>query len=165
MSKNQFEKVALPSYHSSGSTLLRKYIENITRILTGSDGDVHSKLDKQLKIEGLMEGEGILGSKVWIAQTNFPEDIGIARTFINKAVIVSRNPCDSIHSHFNKLATRSIDKKLSIEEMEKYQECWDEFLRQEIVIWKRFYDYWMLAPVVPTYVVRYEDLIEIRRKH
>ena len=60
LSDNYFEHVALACYQRSGSTLLRKYIENITGVFTGSDGDVHSKLDKQLQDLGLA-GESILG--------------------------------------------------------------------------------------------------------
>ncbi|CAI2367750.1 unnamed protein product [Moneuplotes crassus] len=160
LSKNVFEKVAMPSYQSSGSTLLRKYIENITCILTGSDGDTHSKLDRQLKEESKLLGEGILGTKVWIAQTNFPEEIGVARLFINKAIVVTRNPCDAIFSLFNKLCTKDINKKLSSEKMEDLNDCWTEFVKNEIDIWKQFHDYWMLEPVVPTYIVRYEDLLK-----
>lgn len=91
LSKDPFENVALACYQKSGSTLLRKYLENITGIFTGSDGDVISELDKQLQEEGMI-GESILGSKVWIAQTNFPEETGTTRTFVNKAIVITRNP-------------------------------------------------------------------------
>jgi len=37
LSKNLFEKVILTSYPRSGNTLLRKYLEDITGIITGSD--------------------------------------------------------------------------------------------------------------------------------
>ena len=74
LSSNYFEKVGMANYQKSGSNLLRKYIENITYVLTGSDGDLHTDLDKQLKDAGLV-GESILGNKVWIGQTNFPEEM------------------------------------------------------------------------------------------
>jgi hypothetical protein len=146
-------------YQRSGSTLLRKYLENLTRIYTGSDGDVKTHLDKQLFKIGLA-GESILGNKVWIAQTNFPEETGIARTFVNKCVLVVRNPMDSIYSFFNMMVTNSLDKKLDEEDMERLHECWDEFLRQEITIWRKFHEYWMLEPLISTYIVRHEDLVE-----
>ena len=37
LSVNWFEKVALASYPRSGNSLLRRYIENISRVITGSD--------------------------------------------------------------------------------------------------------------------------------
>lgn len=158
LSKNYFERVVIACYQRSGSTLLRKYIENITHIITGSDGDVHSELDRQLKDAGLV-GECILGSKIWIAQTNFPEEIGFVRTEVEKGILLIRNPCDAIFSHFNMCMTNSIDDKLSDEEFESYAALWDDFVAQEIKIWKEFIDYWMVEPPIPTYVVRYEDLV------
>jgi hypothetical protein len=139
--------------------LLRTYLENITKVITGSDGDIYTELDKQLKDAGLV-GESILGNKIWIAQTNFPEEIGVAATMVNKCVLLVRNPMDAIYSHFNMAVTNSIEKKLNEEDMERLAQPWDEFLRNEIQVWKKFVDYWMVEPVIPTYVVRYEDLIE-----
>lgn len=37
LSKNFLEKVVLTSYPRSGNTLLRKYLEDITGVITGSD--------------------------------------------------------------------------------------------------------------------------------
>lgn len=159
LSENFFEKVAMPSYQSSGSTLLRRYIENITGVLTGSDADKSKTLDKQLRKKSKFYGEGVLGKKVWVRHTNFPEEIGSKRFIANKAVVITRNPCDSIFSHFNKILTRRIDRKLDAECMEKYEELWTKFVEQEIDMWKQFHDYWMLEPVIPTYFIRYEDLI------
>ena len=59
LSKNNFESVVIASYQRSGWTLLRKYIENLTGILTGSDGDVHTELDKQIQDMGMV-GESII---------------------------------------------------------------------------------------------------------
>ena len=57
LSKNLFEKVVLTSYPRSGNTLLRKYLEDITAIITGSDWDIRRKLNYDL-IEMGMRGEG-----------------------------------------------------------------------------------------------------------
>lgn len=57
LSKNLFEKVVLTSYPRSGNTLLRKYLEDITGIVTGSDCDVKRKLNSDL-VEMGMRGEG-----------------------------------------------------------------------------------------------------------
>jgi hypothetical protein len=53
LSKNEFEKVVLVSYPRSGNTLLRKYIEDITRVATGSDGSLKRKLVRDLKERGI----------------------------------------------------------------------------------------------------------------
>lgn len=65
LSKNYFEKVILTSYPRSGNTLLRKYLEDITGIVTGSDWDVKRKLNNDL-VEMGMRGEGKVG--FWIHQ-------------------------------------------------------------------------------------------------
>lgn len=134
-------------------------MENITGVITGSDGDITTELDRQLKDSGLV-GESILGNKIWIAQTNFPEETGIARTTINKCILLVRNPLDSILGLFHMLATRSIDNKMSDIEFEELADAWDEFVRQEICMWRDFYNYWALEPLIPTYIVRLEDLYE-----
>lgn len=63
MSRNDFEKVVLTSYPRSGNTLLRKYLEDITGVITGSDCDVKRKLNSDL-VEMGMSGEGRVSSKV-----------------------------------------------------------------------------------------------------
>lgn len=39
-------------------------------------------------------------------------------------------------------------------------DTWAKFVRQEIEIWREFHDYWLLEPLIPTHVIRYEDLVE-----
>ena len=42
------EKIVLTSYPRSGNTLIRTYLEKLTRVYTGSDCDVRRPLNKQL---------------------------------------------------------------------------------------------------------------------
>ena len=71
LSKNVFEKVVLASYPRSGNTLIRKYLEDITGIPTGSDFDQAFKRPHNLIDMGL-KGEGTLDEKVWIVKSHFP---------------------------------------------------------------------------------------------
>ncbi|CAI2369703.1 unnamed protein product [Moneuplotes crassus] len=160
LGRNCFEKVAIASYQGSGSSLLRKYIENITYILTGSDRDTSTVLGKQYQCDLGLEGEGVAGKKVWIVKTSFPEEIGEKQISIRKCILVCQNPCDAIFKHFCKIITKRIDDELSDELMDRLQECWEDFVHQEVHVWRKFYDYWMLASKIPTYCVRYEDLME-----
>ena len=57
------------------------------------------------------------------------------------------------------VAKQSLTDKLTDEDFESYSEEFDEFVRQEISIWREFHEYWMLEPIIPTLVVRYEDLL------
>ena len=52
LSKNLFEKIVIASYPGSGATLLRRLIEDITKVTTGSDRDLKEKLDRDLEDEG-----------------------------------------------------------------------------------------------------------------
>ena len=70
-----------------------------------------------------------------------------------------RNPLDAICSHFNVVIKQSLTDKLTDDEFEFYSDEFDEFVRQEISIWREFHEYWMLEPIIPTLVVRYEDLL------
>ena len=67
------EKILLTSYPRSGNTLIRTYLEKLTRIYTGSDCDVRRPLNKQLQDMGLA-GEGHINNddSVWITKTHFP---------------------------------------------------------------------------------------------
>ena len=157
-------KIGIPSYQDSGSQLLRKYIENVTYILTGSDRDTHSKLGKQYTQELGFEGEGITNHKVWLTHTNFPEEIGTKLFNIQKAIVVCQNPWDAIYSSFCKIITKKLNKDLSQENMEILKDAWEDFITQEAEIWRKFYDFWMLGANIPTFLVRYEDLIQNPKK-
>jgi hypothetical protein len=59
LSENPFEKTLICSYPRSGNTFVRKLMEEITGILTGSDCSPKQKLNKDLKEMGLL-AEGIV---------------------------------------------------------------------------------------------------------
>ena len=104
MSKNVFEKVILASYSRSGNTLLRKYLQDITGVITGSDVDVRRGLCSYLVDKG-MKGEGKINNRVWIIKTHFPESDGYKKFLANKCVLLVRNPMDSIMSLYNMIVT------------------------------------------------------------
>ena len=98
------EKVLLTSYSRSGNTLIRKYLEDITGIITGSDVDTRRGLCSFLVDKG-MKGEGKLDDRVWIVKSHFPERTGYAKFLANKCILLVRNPMDAIISLFNMLVT------------------------------------------------------------
>jgi hypothetical protein len=65
----------LTSYPRSGNTLIRSYLEKITKIYSGSDCDLRRKLNKVLLDLGMV-GEGKLDDSVWIVKSHFPERLG-----------------------------------------------------------------------------------------
>jgi hypothetical protein len=99
------------SYPRSGNTLLRKYLENITGIVTGGD-TIYAKLDKELVDSGLV-GEGIFDERTWIVKSHYPERFTPQRYFNDRIVLIVRNPLDSIISHFHMVCTESHTNSVS----------------------------------------------------
>ncbi len=151
--------ILLASYPRSGNTLLRSYVEKIMGLWTGSDCDMDRPLNRQLQEMG-MQGEGIVDDSVWIVKSHFPERIGTAEINTNKVIIITRSPIDSITSLFNMIGTSSHTESIDPKVFTEKAKLWDEFIRQEIEVWQKFHEHYLKAPQqVPTYIVRYEDLI------
>ena len=85
---------------------MRAYLEQLTRIYTGSDCDVRRPMNQQLKDMGL-RGEGQFDDSVWIVKTHFPERIGRRKFAANKCIVIVRNPLDAFYSLFHMIQTAS----------------------------------------------------------
>jgi hypothetical protein len=121
------EKVILASYPRSGNTLIRSYIEKITKICTGSDHNTDLKLNKDLFELG-MTGEGIIDDRVWVVKTHYPERLGHSPLKVNKCVLLVRSPIDSIWSFFNMMCTQSHNKSIPEDKLPELQDIWQEFV-------------------------------------
>ena len=106
------EKIVISSYPRSGNTLTRSYLEQLTRIYTGSDCQIHRTLNKQLQSAGLC-GESEIDNKVWIVKTHYPKRTGSQKFIANRAIVVVRSPLDCIASLFNMIGTLSHSESLS----------------------------------------------------
>ena len=114
------QKVALLGDQGSGTTLLRRYLELITGIATGSD--VTSDGALPLSAMGLV-GEHIVDEHTWITRTTYP--IRKAQAYdsfqdfqCNKIIMMARNPADVIdaklHQHIT--GTKSKRANFSVEQ-------------------------------------------------
>ena len=157
LSINPFEKVIINGYPRSGNTMIRKYLEDITGTITGTDSDNRRGLSSFLIDKGF-KGQGKVNDVVWFVKTHFPERNGI-KFLANKCILLVRNPIDSIISLYNMIATGTHTLSITDEDFEKFNSYFDQFLGEEIVVWRDFYSYWMDHPRIPTFVVRYEDLL------
>ena len=155
---NLFEKVIVTSYSRSGNTLVRKYIQDITGIITGSDTDLRGRLCQYLISKGL-KGEGKINNRVWCIKSHYPLRETVNMYNANKCVLIVRNPMDTVISLFNMVATRTHTLSMIDEDFEKFNSLFDVFLEQEVTVWRDFQKYWMDNPIIPTYVVRYEDMM------
>ena len=134
-------------------------MEEISGTLTGSDCLPKGKLNFDLYEQGL-RAEGKVGREVWMVKSHFPERSGTDRHFANKCVLVVRNPLDCLVSFFNMAVTASHNNSIHDEDYELLKNVFDGYIREEIQVWKEFHAYWCDGHVpIPTYVVRYEDLL------
>ena len=120
--------VAYASYIRCGNSFLRKYLENITGIATGSDMSIEFCVDLQMQ---QFKGEEITDSSVWIKKTHDPKwNDGNKTHKCNKVLCVARNPYDTITSvmHFLPCLIQSgqINEKFS----QDIPEIWDKLLRE-----------------------------------
>ena len=145
------------SFPRSGNTLLRAYLEKIMGLTSGSDCDITKKLNKDLMFMGLA-GEGLVDKRVWVVKTHYPERYGKTKFYAERAILLVRNPLDAITSLFNMICTGSHNKSISLEDYSKFVESWNEYVQQDITVWKDFHDFWINAKI-PVHIIRYEDVV------
>ena len=77
-------------------------LEKIMGLTSGSDCDITKKLNKDLMLMGLA-GEGLVDKRVMIVKTHYPERYGKTKFYSERAILLVRNPVDSITSLFNRI--------------------------------------------------------------
>ena len=93
--------------------MLRKFIENLTGVTTGSNMSVLMMTAWQM--QG-MRGESIVDNRVWIKKTHWPNIMpGAGEFHSNKVICCVRNPLDVFVSIMNLACTFSHSAKLPFE--------------------------------------------------
>jgi len=151
------DTVIMASFPRSGNTLLRAYLEKIMGLTSGSDCDITKKLNKDLMLMGLA-GEGLVDKRVWVVKTHYPERYGKTKFYAERAILLVRNPLDSITSLFNMVCTGSHNRSIHDDDYFKFGNTWAEFIQQDITVWKDFHDFWLNAKI-PVHIIRYEDIV------
>ena len=146
------------SFPRSGNTLLRAYLEKIMGLTSGSDCDITKKLNKDLMMMGLA-GEGLVDKRVMIVKTHYPERYGKTKFYAERAILLVRNPVDSITSLFNMVCTGSHNRSIHDEDYFKFSSLWSEFIQQDITVWNDFHEFWTNAKI-PVHIIRYEDIVQ-----
>jgi hypothetical protein len=151
----------LVSYPRSGNTLVRSLLERTTGLVTGSDTRPDRSLSKELAEQHGLIGEGVTSSRrVKFVKTHWPERVGNQVFVGHCAIVLVRNPYDAIDSYWNMNATKSHTESLASEMYDKFRDKWHGLVRNEILIWNKFLEYWLGDECpVPVLVVRFEDLI------
>ena len=154
----EHDNTILVSFPRSGNTMLRAYLEKILGIATGSDGDIKAKLIGELMKKGL-SGEGLVDKSVFIVKSHYPERWGKQKFYCERAILLVRNPIDSITSLFNMVCTGTHSLSILDSDFKKFAHIWVDFLQNDISVWKDFHDFWIKAKI-PVHIVRYEDICE-----
>ena len=156
------ERVALASYPRSGNSLLRRLLESMTGIYTGSDTKPGRGMAELLKNDGLV-GEAETSQKVWAVKCHFPERQGWKQFPVNRAILLVRHPINAIKSYFHMQLTACHHLSIAPSEFSRFSEFWQMHVDMETEVWIKFHTYW-LSRKIPLMVVRYEDLL-INREH
>eukprot|EP00943_MAST-04B_sp_MAST-4B-sp1_P002859 g2859.t1 len=152
------ERIALASYPRSGNSLVRRLIESITGIVTGSDTKPGRGMAELLRNNGLI-GEGeTTKEKVWVVKTHFPERTGWQKFKVQRAILLIRHPINAIKSYFHMQLTATHHLSLDPTEFEHLSKVWNDHIILETEIWKEFHKYWLTRDI-PVIIVRYEDLL------
>ena len=121
--------IAITSFPRSGSSYLRKYVEQVSGITTGSSLPMHTATSLQLLG---MKGEGVTDDRVWVIKSHHPLKIPQSAEFkSSKTVVCIRNPLDVLISYANCLNTFSHDNKLAFDVNDKFPEWWSSFVKAE----------------------------------
>jgi len=155
-------KISFSSYLRSGNSLTRKYLEDITGIVTGSNMDNRFTRNFALTFCGF-KGEVHYDDSVWIYKSHVPSVQGdFKNQMLNKALVCVRNPfdvaCSAIQLRLTYTHTLTCKNNIAKE----FPEFWTEYLTQTSGLYNNFMDYWVQVAeqkVVPVHFFRYEDLI------
>jgi len=157
-------KTAYQSLPRSGNTFLRRYLELITGIPTGSDNPL--KYVIPLQMLGFI-GEAITDDTVWIIKTHDPMRPWGIDFECNKIIVCVRNPFDVISSLVPFFALWSHKAELANQYWKNDPGFFDSFIRevdpaqienQRAVLQN------MRDRKVPVYYVKFEELRENPRK-
>lgn len=125
---SEVNKINFTSYLRSGNSLTRKYLEDITGIITGSNMDNRYSRNFALTLCGF-RGEVVWDDSVWLYKSHIPNvQANFTRQFLNKAIICVRNPFDVACSavQLRLTYTHTLSSKNNI--ANEFPEFWDEYL-------------------------------------
>ena len=120
-------KVALASWPRSGNTFIRKYVELLTGVQSGSDNSLHYNVLMQMLNS---KGEEIVDESVWAVKTHYPWiPISPTNFYANRAIVVARNPLDSILSWYHLMSQQNHTTKAPYNIAADYPEFFDWWIK------------------------------------
>ena len=123
--------VGISSFPRSGNSFLRRFVEQITGIATGSTISLHTSTT--LQMQGF-KGEYHTDRNVWVVRSHHPLYIkNSIKHPTNKTFIVVRHPLDVYPSAAGLFNTLNHGTKPDYEFYRDFPEWWDWFIRTNAV--------------------------------
>ena len=119
-------RTAYQSMARSGNTFLRKYLELITGVPTGSDMTL--KYAMPLQLVGCI-GEAVADDTCWVVKTHDPMRPWTTDFSTNKIIVCVRNPFDVTNSAVSFLSLWSHSKEMENQFWTEDPVYWDDFIR------------------------------------
>ena len=154
-------RVAFQSYSSSGCTFLRRFIEQITGVFVGSDQVIDNTFLDAMKGQA---GQAHVSDEklVWLTMTNYPLVNRESIPFnAEKMICLVRTPLDIIASCAFRHCLHSDNLKPQESLNQQFPEWWDKWVRDTVenIAYSHTFIDDNLATKIPTYYIRYEDLV------
>lgn len=101
--------------------------------------------------------------RAWIVKSHWPERKGASEVAVHGAVLLVRSPIDAIDSYWNFVLTQTHTDSVRESEYERLKAEWAAHVSREAAVWAAFHQHW-LASKTPLLAIRYEDLLDTRRR-
>jgi len=143
--------------------MVRNLVQKVTGFYSGADF-VDNSIHKYDDDAGGFAGEGVFDDTVHIVKTHWPNRPGKPYD-CSRAVVLIRNPFDSLYSWWKFRATQShggTDQDDSLTRLTgQLKALWEIYAAYEFEIWKKFHTHWLqtVAHTSTVLVLKYEDLI------
>ncbi|KAM3959499.1 WSCD family member AAEL009094 [Aphomia sociella] len=151
--------VALVSYPGSGNTWLRYLLQQVTGIVTGS-----IYMDYGLRVHGF-PAENVTDGSVLVVKTH--EMPPLEHNKFKSAIILIRNPRDSILADFNRLHKGHIGtapKSAFRAKSQEYKKTdWTGYVTSQLGVWESLHRMWFTRFEGPLHIVFYEILVSETR--
>jgi hypothetical protein len=152
------------SFPRSGNSMLRRHLEMLTGVISGSDIDLFLCVDLQSMS---LYGESHVGSEdnlTWITKGHYPIWIfGTEPKFVcNKQICLVRNPIDNFVSYSLLASTITHSLQTKTPQYQEYPEDWDKVVKWLTEMYENYIkmEREQIQDKCPTLYLRYEDLCQ-----
>ena len=157
------QSIALQSIAGSGAEVLSSLIEEITRVFVGSDSDSQSVFDHVVGGGHLGLGHTSASSRVWFTKTSFPLEKRRQTFSAQKMIVVVRNPACVIQNSADRKNLLGCNDRLAVDDdySSKFADWWSKWVPKQVENISQAHSFITsnVAGKVPTFYVRYEDLV------